>query len=379
MSKRDYYEVLNVARNASEAEVKQAYRRLAMKLHPDRNPGDQVAEERFKEAKEAYEVLSDSRKRTAYDQFGHAGVDGTAGGGFGGFGEAADLGDIFGGVFRDIFGGMRGAGGGGQNYRGADLRYTLDLTLEEAVFGTTAKIRVPTLVSCATCAGSGAKPGTKPTTCPTCRGAGQVRMQQGFFSIQQACPRCQGRGTIIPDPCETCRGSGRIEEQKTLSVKVPAGVDNGDRIRLTGEGEVGEHGGSPGDLYVQIQVKPHPIFTREDNDLYCEVPIGFHTAALGGELEVPTLDGRLSLKIPPETQTSKVFRLRGKGVKPVRGGPTGDLLCRIVVETPVNLTREQKELLEKFAATMEASGERHTPQQGSWLDGVKKFFEDMKF
>ena len=378
MSKRDYYEVLNVARNASEAEVKQAYRRLAMKLHPDRNPGDQVAEERFKEAKEAYEVLSDSRKRTAYDQFGHAGVDGTAGGGFGGFGEAADLGDIFGGVFRDIFGGMRG-GGGGQNYRGADLRYTLDLTLEEAVFGTTAKIRVPTLVSCATCAGSGAKPGTKPTTCPTCRGAGQVRMQQGFFSIQQACPRCQGRGTIIPDPCETCRGSGRIEEQKTLSVKVPAGVDNGDRIRLTGEGEVGEHGGSSGDLYVQIQVKPHPIFTREDNDLYCEVPIGFHTAALGGELEVPTLDGRLSLKIPPETQTSKVFRLRGKGVKPVRGGPTGDLLCRIVVETPVNLTREQKELLEKFAATMEASGERHTPQQGSWLDGVKKFFEDMKF
>ncbi|MCP5451907.1 MAG: molecular chaperone DnaJ [Candidatus Competibacteraceae bacterium] len=378
MSKRDYYEVLNVARNASEAEVKQAYRRLAMKLHPDRNPGDQVAEERFKEAKEAYEVLSDSRKRTAYDQFGHAGVDGTAGGGFGGFGEAADLGDIFGGVFRDIFGGMRG-GGGGQNYRGADLRYTLDLTLEEAVFGTTAKIRVPTLVSCATCAGSGAKPGTKPTTCPTCRGAGQVRMQQGFFSIQQACPRCQGRGTIIPDPCETCRGSGRIEEQKTLSVKVPAGVDNGDRIRLTGEGEVGEHGGSPGDLYVQIQVKPHPIFTREDNNLYCEVPIGFHTAALGGELEVPTLDGRLSLKIPPETQTSKVFRLRGKGVKPVRGGPTGDLLCRIVVETPVNLTREQKELLEKFAATMEASGERHTPQQGSWLDGVKKFFEDMKF
>ena len=378
MSKRDYYEVLNVARNASEAEVKQAYRRLAMKLHPDRNPGDQVAEERFKEAKEAYEVLSDSRKRTAYDQFGHAGVDGTAGGGFGGFGEAADLGDIFGGVFRDIFGGMRG-GGGGQSYRGADLRYTLELTLEEAVFGTTAKIRVPTLVSCATCAGSGAKPGTKPTTCPTCRGAGQVRMQQGFFSIQQACPRCQGRGTIIPDPCETCRGSGRIEEQKTLSVKVPAGVDNGDRIRLTGEGEVGEHGGSPGDLYVQIQVKPHPIFTREDNNLYCEVPIGFHTAALGGELEVPTLDGRLSLKIPPETQTSKVFRLRGKGVKPVRGGPTGDLLCRIVVQTPVNLTREQKELLEKFAATMEASGERHTPQQGSWLDGVKKFFEDMKF
>lgn len=377
MSKRDYYEVLNLTRNASEAEIKQAYRRLAMKFHPDRNPGDQVAEEKFKEAKEAYEVLSDSRKRAAYDQFGHAGVDGSAGGGFGGFGGAADLGDIFGGVFRDIFGG--GMRGGAQSHRGADLRYTLDLTLEEAVFGTTAKIRVPTLVTCATCAGSGAKPGTKPTTCPTCRGVGQVRMQQGFFSIQQTCPRCQGRGTVIPEPCGTCQGSGRVEEQKTLSVKVPAGVDNGDRIRLAGEGEAGEHSGPPGDLYVQIRVKPHPIFTREDNDLYCEVPIGFTAAALGGDLEVPTLDGRLSLKIPAETQTGRVFRLRGKGVKPVRGGATGDLLCRVVVETPVNLTREQKELLQKLAETMEASGTSHTPQQGSWLDGVKKFFEDMKF
>ncbi|MDS4021409.1 MAG: molecular chaperone DnaJ [Candidatus Competibacter sp.] len=374
MSKRDYYEVLNLSRNASEAEIKQAYRRLAMKFHPDRNPGDRVAEEKFKEAKEAYEVLSDSRKRAAYDQFGHAGVDGSAGGGFGG---AADLGDIFGGVFRDIFGG--GMRGGAQSHRGADLRYTLDLTLEEAVFGTTAKIRVPTLVTCATCAGSGAKPGTKPTTCPTCRGGGQVRMQQGFFSIQQTCPRCQGRGTVIPEPCGTCQGSGRVEEQKTLSVKVPAGVDNGDRIRLAGEGEAGEHGGPPGDLYVQIRVKPHPIFTREDNDLYCEVPIGFTTAALGGDLEVPTLDGRLSLRIPAETQTGRVFRLRGKGVKPVRGGATGDLLCRVAVETPVNLTREQKELLQKLAETMEAGGTSHTPQQGSWLDGVKKFFEDMKF
>ncbi|HOB63291.1 MAG TPA: molecular chaperone DnaJ [Candidatus Competibacteraceae bacterium] len=375
MSKRDYYEVLNLSRNASEAEIKQSYRRLAMKFHPDRNPGDQVAEEKFKEAKEAYEVLNDSRKRAAYDQFGHAAVDGSAGGS--GFGGAADLGDIFGGVFRDIFGG--GMRGGAQSYRGADLQYTLDLTLEEAVFGITTKIRVPTLVSCATCAGSGAKPGTKPTTCPTCRGMGQVRMQQGFFSIQQACPRCQGRGSVIPEPCETCQGSGRVEEQKTLSVKVPAGVDNGDRIRLAGEGEAGEHGGPPGDLYVQIRVKPHPIFTREDSNLYCEVPIGFATAALGGDLEVPTLDGRLTLKIPPETQTNKVFRLRGKGVKPVRGGATGDLLCRVVVETPVNLTREQKELLQKLADSMEPGGIRHTPQQGSWLDGVKKFFEDMKF
>ncbi len=378
MSKRDYYEILNVARNASEAEIKQAYRRLAMKFHPDRNPDDKVAEEKFKEAKEAYEVLTDSRKRAAYDQFGHAGVDSSVGGGGGGYGGAADLGDIFGGVFRDIFGGMRGGGGGGQ-YRGADLRYTLDLTLGEAVFGTTAKIRVPTLVSCASCAGSGAKPGTKPTTCPTCRGVGQVRMQQGFFSIQQTCPRCQGRGTIIPEPCETCRGSGRVEEQKTLSVKVPAGVDNGDRIRLAGEGEHGEQSGPPGDLYVQIRVKPHPIFTREDNDLYCEVPIGFTTAALGGDLEVPTLNGRVSLKIPAETQTGKVFRVRGKGVKPVRGGPTGDLLCRINIETPVNLTKEQKELLQQFADSMEAGGKRHTPQEGSWLDGVKKFFEEMKF
>ncbi len=378
MAKRDYYEVLNLARNASEAEIKQSYRRLAMKHHPDRNPGDQVAEEQFKEAKEAYEVLSDSRKRTAYDQFGHAGVDSSAGGGFGG-GGPADLNDIFGGVFRDIFGGARGGGGGSQAYRGADLRYILDLTLEEAVFGVTSKIRVPTLVTCATCGGSGAKPGTKPITCPTCRGVGQVRMQQGFFSIQQTCPRCQGRGTIIPEPCETCGGSGRVEEQKTLSVKVPAGVDNGDRIRLSGEGEVGEGGGSPGDLYVQIRVKPHPIFTREDNDLYCEVPIGFPTAALGGDLEVPTLDGRVSLKIPSETQTGKVFRVRGKGVKPVRGGATGDLLCRVMIETPVNLTREQKELLQRFAETMEAGGKQHAPQEGSWLDGVKKFFEDMKF
>ncbi|MBK8183526.1 MAG: molecular chaperone DnaJ [Candidatus Competibacteraceae bacterium] len=374
MSKRDYYEALNVARNASEAELKQAYRRLAMKYHPDRNPGDKVAEEKFKEVKEAYEILTDARKRAAYDQFGHAGVDHSAGGGYGG---SADLGDIFGGVFRDIFGGARG--GGGQNYRGSDLRYTLDLSLEEAVFGTTAKIRIPTLVSCAGCAGTGAKPGTKPTSCTTCRGVGQVRMQQGFFSIQQTCPRCQGRGTIIPEPCETCRGSGRVEEQKTLSVKVPAGVDNGDRIRLSGEGEHGEQGGSAGDLYVQIRVKPHPIFTREDNDLYCEVPISFTTAALGGELEVPTLDGRMSLKIPAETQTSKVFRVRGKGVKPVRGGPTGDLLCRVNVETPVNLTKEQRDLLQQLADSLEGGGKRHTPQEGSWLDGVKKFFEEMKF
>jgi molecular chaperone DnaJ len=274
---------------------------------------------------------------------------------------------------------MRGGGRTGQGgYRGADLRYNLELTLEEAVFGTTAKIRVPTQVTCDACNGSGAKPGTKPTTCPTCSGTGQVRIQQGFFSIQQTCPRCHGRGTVIADPCTTCRGDGRVEKQKTLSVKVPAGVDNGDRIRLTGEGEAGELGGATGDLYVQIRVKPHPIFTREDNMLYCEVPISFTSAALGGELEVPTLDGRVNLKIPSETQTGKVFRVRGKGVKPVRGGITGDLLCRVIVETPVNLTKEQKELLQKLAQTMEQGGRQHAPQERSWLDGVKKFFEDMK-
>lgn len=382
MAKRDYYEILGVAANASEAEIKKAYRRLAMKYHPDRNPDDVTAEENFKEVQEAYDVLNTPQKRAAYDQFGHAGVSAGPGGGPGGFGGfggggGASFSDIFGDVFGDIFSG--GRGGGSQAYRGADLRYTLELTLEEAVFGTTAKIRVPTQVTCETCEGSGAKQGTRPVTCNTCNGVGQVRMQQGFFSIQQTCPRCHGRGTIIPEPCPTCHGHGRIEEQKTLSVKVPPGVDNGDRIRLTGEGEAGEYGGPAGDLYVQIRVKPHPIFTREDNNLYCEVPISFTTAALGGELEVPTLDGRVTLKIPPETQTSKIFRLRGKGVKPVRGGVMGDLLCRVKVETPVNLTREQKDLLEKFARTMEAGGQRHAPQERGWLDGVKKFFEDMKF
>lgn len=380
MAKRDYYEILGVAANASEAEIKKAYRRLAMKYHPDRNPDDAAAEERFKEVQEAYDILNTPQKRAAYDQFGHAGVGAGPGGGpggFGGFGGGANFSDIFSDVFGDIFGG--GRGGGSQAYRGADLRYTLELTLEEAVFGTTAKIRIPAQVTCETCEGSGAKKGTRPVTCNTCNGVGQVRMQQGFFSIQQTCPRCHGRGTIIPEPCPTCQGHGRIEEQKTLSVKVPPGVDNGDRIRLSGEGEVGEYGGPPGDLYVQIRVKPHPIFTREDNNLYCEVPISFTSAALGGELEVPTLDARITLKIPPETQTGKVFRLRGKGVKPVRGGVTGDLLCRVKVETPVNLTREQKDLLEKFARTMEAGGQRHAPQERGWLDGVKKFFEDMKF
>jgi molecular chaperone DnaJ len=382
MAKRDYYEVLGVNKNASEAEIKKAYRRLAMKYHPDRNTGDAAAqaEKNFKEVKEAYEILSDAQKRSAYDQFGHAGVDPSMGAGPGGFGGAggASFSDIFGDVFGDIFGGGRGAGGS-RVHRGADLRYNLQLSLEDAVTGTTVKIRVPTLVVCDSCGGTGAKKGSKPKTCDTCAGHGQVRMQQGFFSVQQTCPRCHGKGTVIDDPCPSCRGQGRVQEHKTLSVKVPPGVDSGDRIRLTGEGEAGEHGGPPGDLYVQVAVKPHEIFSREDSHLFCEVPISFVTAALGGELEVPTLNGKVMLKIPPGTQTGRLFRMRGKGVKPVRGGPVGDLMCRVLVETPVKLTTEQEELLRKFDETMKRGGAKHSPHSTSWVDGVKKFFENMGF
>jgi molecular chaperone DnaJ len=379
MAQRDYYEVLGVPRNASEAEIKKAFKRLAMKFHPDRNPGDAEAEKQFKEAKEAYDVLCDGQKRAAYDQFGHAGVG--AAGGFGAGAGAAggfNFSDIFGDVFSDIFGGGGARGGGQRAYRGADLRYNLELNLEEAVAGTTVKIRVPTLVACHDCGGTGARKGSSPSTCTTCGGHGQVRMQQGFFSVQQTCPRCHGTGQIITDPCPGCSGQGRIQEYKTLSVKVPPGVDTGDRIRLSGEGEAGEHGGPAGDLYVQIQVREHPIFMREDSNLHCEVPIDFVTAALGGELEVPTLDGKVMLKIPPETQSGKLFRLRGKGVKPVRGGAMGDLLCRVSVETPVHLTAKQKELLEAFRQTLHEGGKRHNPRATSWLDGVKKFFENMK-
>jgi molecular chaperone DnaJ len=378
MSKRDYYEVLGVSKNASEAELKKAYRRAAQKHHPDRNPDDKQAEENFKECKEAWEVLSDSQKRAAYDQFGHAGVDPSMGGGAGpgGAGFGGGFNDIFGDVFGDIFGGGRG-GGGQRVYRGSDLRYNLDLSLEDAVAGTEVKIRIPTQVSCTECNGSGAKKGSSPTQCTTCGGRGQVRMQQGFFSVQQTCPHCRGSGSIITDPCHKCHGKGRVSEHKTLSVKVPAGVDTGDRIRLAGEGEAGESGGPPGDLYVQIQVKEHPIFMREDNHLYCEVPISFSTAALGGELEVPTLNGRVNLKIPAETQTGRMFRMRGKGVKPVRGGAIGDLICKVKVETPVNLTRKQKDLLREFTGEMEEGGSRHSPQASSWVDGVKKFFDGL--
>jgi molecular chaperone DnaJ len=367
MAKRDYYETLGVQRNATEAELKKAYRRMAMKYHPDRNPDNADAEEHFKEAKEAYEVLSDSQKRAAYDQFGHAGVDQSAGGRQGGGGFS----DVFGDVFNDIFGG----GGGRQNYRGADLRYHLDLSLEDAVAGTTEKIRIPVSIVCKTCDGSGAKKGSQPVTCSTCGGHGQVRMQQGFFSVQQACPHCHGTGQMIKDPCKDCHGEGQVQEHKTLSVKVPAGVDTGDRIRLSGEGEAGTGGAGPGDLYVEVQVKRHEVFTRDGSNLFCDVPISFVVASLGGDLEVPTLSGKASLKVPEGTQTGQQFRLRGKGVKSVRGGAVGDLMCRVIIETPVKLSKKQKELLQEFDTTLQGSGSKHSPKHSSWLDAVKKFFD----
>jgi molecular chaperone DnaJ len=375
MSKRDYYEVLGVAKAADEKEIKKAYRRLAMKYHPDRNPDDVAAEEKFKEATEAYEILSDTQKKAAYDQYGHAGVDPNAGGGAG---YGGGFSDIFGDVFGDIFGGGRG-GGGSRASRGADLRYNLELDLEDAVRGKSVKIRIPTQVTCKPCGGTGAANGSQPEICGTCNGQGQVRMQQGFFSVQQTCPTCRGQGKIIKNPCKACHGSGVQEEQKTLSVKVPAGVDTGDRIRLAGEGEAGAQGGPAGDLYVQVSVKEHRIFTRDGSNLYCDVPITVVDAALGGELEVPTLDGRVKLKIPPETQTGRMFRLRGKGVMPVRGGGAGDLMCRVAIETPVNLTKKQKELLQEFQETLESGGgKKHAPQKHSWFEGVKRFFDDMK-
>lgn len=376
MAKRDYYEVLGVERDTDEKDIKKAYRRVAMKYHPDRNPDDPKADEKFKEASEAYEVLCDSEKRAAYDRFGHAGVEGQMGGG-GGF-AGGSFSDIFGDVFGDIFGGGGGGRGRGGAQRGSDLRYTLDISLEDAVRGTTVEIRVPTLVSCSTCSGSGARKGSSPATCGTCGGAGQVRMQQGFFQVQQTCPTCRGRGSTISDPCTSCRGQGRVEKTKKLSVKVPPGVDTGDRIRLGGEGEAGTEGGPAGDLFVQMSVKQHPIFERDGKHLYCEVPITFADAALGGELEVPTLDGRVKLKIPAETQTGKLFRLRGKGVQPVRGGGVGDLLCRAVVETPVNLDKRQKEILRELQESLGEGGDNQSPRQSSWFEGVKNFFDDMK-
>jgi len=368
MAKRDYYEVLGVNRDASEDEIKKAYRRLAMKWHPDRNPDNPKAEEHFKEANEAYEVLTSVEKRAAYDQFGHAGVNPQAGGA-----GPAGFGDIFSDIFGEIFGGQRG--GRSSVYRGADLRYNLQITLEQAAHGFETKIRIPAVAECEICGGSGARKGTQPQTCPTCHGAGQVRISQGPFSIAQTCPRCHGAGKINPHPCGTCSGSGRVKIQKTLSVKIPAGVDEGDRVRLSGEGEPGVNGGPPGDLYVQVQIKPHPVFQRDHDDLHCEMPVSFATAALGGEIEIPTLDGSARIKVPAETQSGRVFRLRGKGIVGVRSHSAGDLFCHVVVETPVKLTERQRELLREFEAiSLEDSG-RHNPRSKSWFEKVKDFFE----
>ncbi len=370
---KDYYELLGVGRNAEDAEIKKAYRKLAMKHHPDRNPDDKASEEKFKEIQQAYAVLSDQQKRAAYDQFGHAGVQGGAAGGFGGFG------DVFEDIFENIFSGGRRQQRQSRGQHGADLQYQVQLTLEEAAHGKQIEISVPRHAACHTCNGSGAKKGTTPKTCETCAGMGQVRIQQGFFSIQQTCPSCHGEGRVVSEHCPDCHGQGRTRETKKLTVKIPPGVDNGDRVRLSGEGEAGLHGGSTGDLYVQVAVKAHAIFERHESDLHCEVPISFVTATLGGTIEVPTLEGRVSLKIPTETQTGKSFRLRGKGMKSVRGQATGDLLCRVVVETPVNLSREQKDMLTTFQTALEQSKGGHSPKSSSWFDGVKKFFEEMKF
>jgi len=378
MSKRDYYEVLGVSKSATEKEIKKAYKRLAMKYHPDRTQGDKDKEEQFKEVKEAYEVLNDEQKRGMYDQHGHAAFEQGHGGGQGGFG-----GGFGGGSFDDIFGDIFGGGGrgrGGQSHarRGSDLRYNLDLSLEDAVKGKTLEIKVPTYVSCDPCDGSGAKKGTSAKTCSTCHGHGQVQMRQGLFAVQQTCPTCSGKGKVIASPCPSCRGHGRVEKTKTLSVKIPPGVDTGDRIRLSGEGEAGEHGAPAGDLYVQANVKDHAIFVRDENNLYCEVPISFTTAALGGEIEVPTLEGKVKLKVPKETQTGKMFRLRGKGVKSVRSSFTGDLMCKVVLETPVSLSGDQADLLRQLDEKIGKSSSKHRPKETGFFEGVKNFFDDLK-
>jgi molecular chaperone DnaJ len=379
MAKRDYYDVLGVPRNASDDDIKKAYRKLAMKHHPDRNQGDKAkaAEEKFKEAKEAYEMLSDAQKRAAYDQFGHAGVDPNLGAGrggpgpegFGGFAEA--FGDIFG----DIFGGAGGRRGGQQVYRGNDLSYAMEITLEEAARGKDTQIRIPSWEACDTCHGSGAKPGTSPKTCSTCNGNGTVHLRQGFFSIQQTCPHCRGSGKIIPDPCSACSGAGKIKRQKTLEVKIPAGINEGMRIRSAGNGEPGSNGGPNGDLYIEIRVKPHEIFERDGDDLHCTVPVGLTTAALGGTIEVPTLGGNAEIELPEGTQHGKTFRLRGKGIKGLRSSYPGDLYCHVAVETPVKLTEHQRKLLKELDESFRKSGDRHSPNAKSWTDRVKDLFK----
>ncbi|MDR6859045.1 molecular chaperone DnaJ [Variovorax guangxiensis] len=373
-TKRDYYETLGVPKNASEDEIKKAYRKLAMKHHPDRNHGDSKdAETKFKEVKEAYEMLSDAQKRAAYDQYGHAGVDpnmrgGAGPEGFGGFAEA--FGDIFG----DVFGARTGRGGGRQVFRGSDLSYAMEVTLEEAADGKEAQIRIPSWDDCGSCKGTGAKPGTKPITCTTCHGNGVVQMRQGFFSVQQTCPTCHGTGKIIPEPCTTCHGQGKIKNHKTLEVKIPAGIDDGMRIRSTGNGEPGTNGGPPGDLYIEIRLKKHELFERDGDDLHCVVPVSITTAALGGEISVPTLKGPAAIDIPDGTQSGKQFRLRGKGIKGVRSTYPGDLYCHIRVETPVKLTEHQRKLMKELDESLKKGGNKHSPTDKGWFDKAKEFF-----
>lgn len=372
MAKRDFYEVLGLNQTASPEEIKKAYRKFAMKYHPDRNPGDSEAEAKFKEIKEAYEVLEDPQKRDAYDRYGHAGVDPNAQGGFGG--GAGGFSDVFGDIFGDIFGNQRGGGAGGRSnvYRGSDLRYSMEITLEQAAAGHSTEIRVPSWETCDTCGGNGAKPGTKPIVCNTCNGQGQVRMQQGFFSVQQTCPTCSGSGKTVPDPCKTCDGAGRIKRSKTLEVKIPAGIEDGMRIRSAGDGEPGLNGGPPGDLYVEVRTRPHEVFQRDADDLHCEIPISMSKAALGGTVQVPTLGGSAEIELPEGTQTGKTFRLRGKGIKGLRSSYPGDLYAHVIVETPVRLNERQKELLRELDASL--SDMKHSPQSKSWMDRVKTFF-----
>ena len=372
-NKRDFYEILGVARNASDDEIKKSYRKLAMKYHPDRNPDSKEAEAKFKEAKEAYEMLSDPQKRAAYDQYGHAGVDPNMGG-FGGGGQGfGGFSDAFGDIFGDIFGGGSQSRGGPQVYRGADLRYSMEITLEEAAHGHDTQIRVPSWSDCEACHGDGAEPGSKVETCSTCHGAGQVRVAQGFFSMQQTCPRCSGSGQYIPKPCKKCHGAGKIKSQKTLEVKIPAGIDDGMRIRSSGNGEPGVNGGPSGDLYVEVHIKPHPVFDRDGDDLHCKMPISFVDAILGGEIEVPTLSGKASFDVPEGTQSGRTFRLRSKGIKSLRTALPGDLYIHVQVETPVKLNQAQKDLLKQFDESLKAGGAKHSPQQKGWLDRVKDF------
>ena len=366
-AKRDYYDVLGVSRNVGSDELKKAYRKIALKCHPDRNPGDKESEERFKEASEAYQILSDPERRAQYDRFGHAAFEQ---GGFGGFDfSASGFEDIFGDIFGDFFGGSRR--GRSRSRRGEDLRYDLEVTFEESVFGAEKTLRIPRLSSCDACKGSGSKNGAPRETCSACRGSGQLRYQQGLFSIAKTCGQCQGQGSVLRDPCRTCGGSGAVQADHTLSVRIPPGVDTGSRLKLRGEGESGLNGGPTGDLYVVLHVREHPLFTRDGNDVICNVPIGFTQAALGSEIDVPTPHGKMKMKIPAGTQTGNVFRLKGKGVPDVRGYGHGDALVRVVVETPKKLNPRQRELLEEFARV---SGEEVHPLSKGFFDKVKEMF-----